>query len=155
MKNNYTTTFASPLPQALKNTYQVMLTLLRSAAEVRALFVSVLSLVIRLSAGSDGILSIVTELLELVVVMLSVLTAIFSSGGTFLVASLSGKLLSLSAFVLLAILALHFFQRLRYLVYQLTDCALMLETAEAMAATTNSHHHYFHPAHTWQDSVYS
>ena len=61
-------------------------------------------------------------------------------------ASLFGKLLSLSALALLAILALHFFWRLRYLVYQLTDCALMLDTAEAMAATSSLLSSYSHLA---------
>ena len=100
------------------------------------MFTSVLSLLVRWSAGSDGIVSIVTELLELVVVMVSVAAAIFSTDGTFLEASVFGNLLSVLAFSLLAILALHFFHQLRYLVYQFTDCALMLDTAEAMAATT-------------------
>ena len=100
------------------------------------MFTSVLSLLVTLSAGSDGMVSIVTELLELVVVMVSVAAAIFSRDGTFLEASVFGNLLSVLAFSLLATLALHFFHRLRYLVYQFTDCALMLDTAEAMAATT-------------------
>ena len=43
------------------------------------MFTSVLSLLVRLSAGSDGIVSIVTELLELVVVMVSVAAAVFST----------------------------------------------------------------------------
>ena len=61
------------------------------------LFVSVFSLVAtrRLSAGSDGILSIVVELLELVmvvVVLVSVATVIRSCGSSFFEASGSGGL---------------------------------------------------------------
>ena len=97
---------------------------------------SVLSLLVRSSAESDGILSIVTELLELVVAMASGAAAIFSRDGTLLEASVFGNLLSVLAFSLLTTLTLYFFHLLRYLVYQFTDCALMLDTAEAMAATT-------------------
>ena len=70
---------------------------------------SVLSLLVRSSAGSDGILSIATELLELVVVMVSVAAAIFSRDGTLIEASVFGNLLSVLAVSLLATLALHFF----------------------------------------------
>lgn len=102
--------------------------------------VSDFSLVIRLSAGSNGILSTVAKLLELVVVVevvVSVVAAIFSWVGYFFMASEStvGGLVLGCAFSLAATLALHFFHLLRYLVYQFTDWAFILETAEATAAT--------------------
>jgi len=89
-----------------------------------------------LSWGRDGTVSIVAELVELAVIEVSVRADTLSltwclSASTILLVRVTG------IFSLSAALALHFFQRLLYLVCQLTDCVLMVETAVEMAATTS------------------